>query len=183
MSRKITSFLAALAVGGLVFAGAAPANASIVERYTLDFSDSGVSDNFCDVGLHPTYTYEQTGSGIVRLRGKDGPLWFHEKLSSVTTFTYEGMTVTDTQANTVIKDQKIVETDENTLEITVLFAGGGRLVGSDGKLLAKNDGQIRLLVTIDLATEEVISEEVVFGSTGTNSSFCDAILAHWGVEP
>lgn len=50
------------------------------------------------------------------------------------------------------------------------YAGGGRLVASDGKLLAKGDGQIRVLVVLDIATYEVISEEVIFGSTGTNDN-------------
>jgi len=31
------------------------------------------------------------------------------------------------------------------------------------------------------ATDEVIDEEQIFGSTGTNDDFCDAVLAYWGV--
>lgn len=181
MFRKLSPLLTAILVGGLVVAGTAPANADVVERYSLDFSTSGVADDFCGSGLQPSFTYDQTGSGSVKMRGKDGPLWFHEKLSVVRTFTYDGMTVTDIQPNTVVKDHKIVDNGDGTLSITVLYAGGARLVGSDGKLLAKNDGQIRLLLTIDIAADEVISEELIFGSTGTNDDFCDAILAHWGV--
>jgi hypothetical protein len=180
--RKLRPLLTALLVGGLVVAGAAaPASAEVVERYSLDYSETGVATNFCGSGLQPTYTYDQTGSGSVKTRGQDGPLWFHEKLRVVRTFTYNGMTVTDTQANTVARDHKIVDNGDGTLSITVLYAGGGRLVGSDGKLLAKNDGQIRVLVILDIASDEVISEEVIFGSTGTNDDYCDAILAHWGV--
>lgn len=181
MFKKSSPLIAALLAGGLVIAGAAPAGAEVVERYSLDFSTSGVSDDFCGSGLQPSFTYDQTGSGSVKLRGKDGPQWFHEKLAVVRTFTYDGMTVTDIQSNTVVKDQKIVDNGDGTLSITVLYAGGGRLVGSDGKLLAKNDGQIRVLLTVDIALDEVISEEVIFGSTGTNDDFCEAILAHWGV--
>ena len=48
-------------------------------------------------------------------------------------------------------------------------------------MLAKSDGQVRLLITIDIATDEVIGEEQIFGSTGTNDDYCDAILEHWGV--
>ncbi|MET0714703.1 MAG: hypothetical protein ABWY57_07295 [Mycetocola sp.] len=181
MIRKFSPLITAILVGCLVTSGAAPAGAEVVERYSLDFSSSGVADNFCDSGLQPSFTYDQTGSGSVKTRGKDGPLWFHEKLTVVRTFTYNGMTVTDIQANTVVKDQKIVDNGDGTLSITVLYAGGGRLIGSDGKLLAKNDGQIRMLLTVDIALDEVISEELIFGSTGTNDDFCDAILTHWGV--
>jgi hypothetical protein len=181
MFRKLNPFAAALIAGGLVIAGAAPANAQVVERYTLEESTSGVSDNFCDSGLQPSFTFDLSGSGSVKLRGQEGPYWFHEKLSIVRTFTYNGMTVTDIQSNTVVKDQKIVDNGDGTLDITVLYAGGGRLIGSDGKLLAKNDGQVRFLVTVDIATDTVLNEELIFGSTGTNDDFCDAILEHWGV--
>ena len=178
---KISPLLTAILVGGLVMATAAPAGAEVVERYNLDFSTSGTADDFCGSGLQPTFTYDQTGSGSVKMRGQAGPLWFHEKLSVVRTFTYDGMTVTDTQPNTVVRDHKIVDNGDGTLSITVLYAGGGRLVGDDGKLLAKNDGQIRMLLTIDLESDEVIDEELIFGSTGTNDDFCAAILEYWGV--
>jgi len=181
MYRKLSSLAAAILVGGLVFAGAAPAGAEVVERYSLDYSESGVADDFCGSGLEVAYTYDQTGSGSVKLRGQDGPLWFQEKLSVTRTFTYEGMTVTDIEANTVIRDHKIVDNGDGTLSITVLYAGGGRLVGSDGKILAKGDGQIRTLLVLDIESDEVISEELIFGSTGTNDDYCDAMLAHWGV--
>lgn len=38
-----------------------------------------------------------------------------------------------------------------------------------------------MLLTVDIELDEVISEELIFGSTGTNDDFCEAILAHWGV--
>jgi|EndMetStandDraft_9_1072997.scaffolds.fasta_scaffold06986_4 hypothetical protein len=181
MFKKSSPLIAALLAGGLAIAGAAPAGAEVVERYSLDYSTSGVADNFCGSGLQPSFTYDQTGSGSVKLRDKGGPLWFHEKLTVIRTFTYDGMTVTDIQPNTVVKDQKIVDNGDGTLSITVLYAGGARLVGSDGKVLAKNDGQIRMLLTVDIALDTVVSEELIFGSTGTNDDFCEAILAHWGV--
>lgn len=181
MFRRFSPLVAALLVGGLIAAGSAPASAGVVERYSLDFSSSGVEDDFCGSGLQVAFTYDQTGSGSVKMRGQAGPLWLHENIRIVRTFTYNGMTVTDIQPNTVVKDHSIVDNGDGTLSVVVLFAGGGRLVGSDGKLLAKNDGQIRLLLTIDVATDEVIDEELIFGSTGTNEEYCAPILAHWGV--
>ena len=184
MFRKSSALVTTLLVAGLVAAGAAPASARIVERYTIDDSGSGVSTDFCESGLQPTFTYEVTGSGTVRTRGDGELLWFHERIRTVQTFTYNGMTVTDIQPNTLAKDYRIVDNGDGTISVTVLLTGGGRLIGSDGKLLAKNSGQIRLLLLIDLDAapgEEVLSEEVIFGSTGTNDDYCDAILAHWGV--
>lgn len=181
MSRIFSSLVTALLVGGLVVAGAAPAHSEMVERYSLDFSESGTAEDFCGAGLQPTYTFDQTGSGSVKTRGNDGLLWFHEKFSVVQTFTYNGMTVTDIQPNTVAKDHKIVDNGDGTLTITVLYAGAGRLVGRDGKLLAKGDGQVRILLLLDVETDTVISEEVIFGSTGTNDDYCAAILDHWNI--
>ena len=181
MFRKLTPLTAALLAGGLVIAAAGPANAAVVERYSLDFSDSGVADDFCGVGLQPTFTYDQTGSGFVMNRGKDGLFWFHEKLTVVRTFTYNGMTVTDIQPNTLSKDHKVVDNGDGTLTVTQLLTGGERTIGSDGELLAKNSGQIRVRLTIDTATDEVIDSEQIFGSTGTNDDFCEAVLAYWGV--
>jgi hypothetical protein len=182
MFRKHTAVLAtALLVGGLIAAGAAPASARVVDRYDLDYSESGtVEGGFCGADIAPTYTYDQTGSGVVRTRGDDIE-WFHERLRVVRTFTYNGLTVTDTQPNTLSKDLKIVVNDDGTLTITVLLTGGARLVGEDGRVLAKDDGQIRIRLVIDPDEEEPLSEEVIFGSTGTNDDFCDAILDYWGV--
>lgn len=181
MFKKPHALITALVVGGLVAAGAAPASARVVERVTFADSGSAVIDDFCGSGLDVMYTYQESGSGTVRTRGDDDVLWFHDRLRVVQTITYNGMTVTDIQPNTLVKDLKIVDNGDGTFSVTVLLTGGGRLIGSDGKLLAKNSGQLRLLLTIDSETEEVISEEVIFGSTGTNDSYCDAILAHWGV--
>ena len=181
MLKKLIPLAAALLAGGLVVAGAAPANAAVLERYSLDFSTSGVADDFCGVGLQPTFTYDQTGSGSVKTRGNGDLLWFHEKISVVRTFTYNGMTVTDIQPNTLSKDLKVVDNGDGTLSVTALLTGGARTIGSDGKVIAKNDGQIRLLITIDIATDTVIHEEQIFGSTGTNDDFCEAVLDHWGV--
>ena len=181
MFRKLSPLFGALLAAGLVIGAAAPAGASVVERYSLDYSDSGTATDFCGAGIQPTYTYDQTGSGSVKLRAPDGPLWFHEKLTVTRTFTYNGMTVTDIAPNTLSKDLKIVDNGDGTLSITVLLTGGGRVVGDDGKLLAKGDGQIRMLLLIDIEEDEVISEELIFGSTGTNDDYCEAILDYWGV--
>ncbi|UVJ39558.1 hypothetical protein [Arthrobacter sp. CJ23] len=181
MLTKFSPLVTALLIGGLAVAGAAPASAEVIDRYSLDFSTSGVADDFCGSGLQPSFTYDQTGSGSAKTRGQDDVLWFHEELRVVRTFTYNGMTVTDIQSNTLAKDLKMVDNGDGTLSITALFTGGGRLIGSDGKILAKNDGQIRRLFTIDLASGELTGEELIFGSTGTNDDFCEAILAHWGV--
>ncbi|ROR66404.1 hypothetical protein [Agrococcus jenensis] len=178
---KTRALITAVLVGGLIAAGAAPAGAQVVERYTIEDSGSGVIGDFCGAGVDAAYTFEVTGSGTIRTRGDGELLWFHERTRTVQTFTYDGMTVTDIQPNTLSRDHEIVDNGDGTISITVLLTGGQRLIGSDGKVLAKGDGQVRLLVVIDVATDQVLSEEVIFGSTGTNDDFCEAILEHWGI--
>ena len=52
--------------------------------------------------------------------------------------------------------------------------------GDDGKLIAKNSGQIRLEIVYDYVNDVEISNELIFGSTGTNDDFCEAVLTDWG---
>ena len=91
-----------------------------------------------------------------------------------------GQTATDIQPGTVGKDQSITENPDGTLTIVVLLTGGARTYGDDGQLIAKNSGQVRFENVIDPATGEEISSQLIFGSTGTNDDFCEAVLADWG---
>ncbi len=91
-----------------------------------------------------------------------------------------GQTATDIQPNTVGKDQSITDNGDGTLTIVVLLTGGARTYGDDGKLIASNSGQVRFENVVDAMTFEEISSELIFGSTGTNDDFCEAVLTDWG---
>ena len=60
------------------------------------------------------------------------------------------------------------------------MTGGNRTLGNDGHLIARNSGQVRFEIVYDSATDTEISNELVFGSTGTNDDFCAAVLTDWG---
>ena len=91
-----------------------------------------------------------------------------------------GQKATDIQPNTVGKDQSITDNGDGTLTIIVLLTGGARTYGDDGSLIASNSGQVRFRDTVDADTFELIDSELVFGSTGTNDDFCEAVLTDWG---
>ena len=55
-----------------------------------------------------------------------------------------------------------------------------RTYGHEGKLIAKNSGQVRFEIVYDYVNDVEISNEIVFGSTGTSDDFCAAVLADWG---
>ena len=61
-----------------------------------------------------------------------------------------------------------------------LLTGGNRTYGNDGKLIAKNSGQVRFEIVYDYVNDVELSNELIFGSTGTNDDFCEAVLTDWG---
>ena len=105
-----------------------------------------------------------------------------EKTTFVNVFTApNGMTATDIQPNTINKDLSLVDDPAaGTLTIVALLTGGNRTYGNDGKLIAKNSGQVRFEIVYDYVHDVEISNELIFGSTGTNDDFCAAVLADWG---
>lgn len=183
MSYLRTSLTGALLAGSLVLAAGAPASARVVETFRLDFSASGSTDpGFCDVeDLVVDFTYDQTGEARIHERGRDGLLYFHGRTSYVQTLTYDGVTITTT-GRTLEKDLRVTDNGDGTWDVLVLLTGPQTTRGADGRILAKDDGQTRVLLTIDAETGELVGDpEVVFGSTGTNDDFCAAVLGHWGL--
>ena len=105
-----------------------------------------------------------------------------EKTTFVNVYTApNGMTVTDIQPNTINKDLSLVDDPAaGTLAIVALLTGGNRTLGHDGHLIASNSGQVRFRIVYDYVHDVEISNELIFGSTGTNDDFCAAVLADWG---
>ena len=183
MSRLYRSILTAAVSVGLVTGAAAPSSAAVLGRWDLSESFSGPLTNFCGVsGLTADLTFDLTGTARVVQRGPGEFEFYHENTRIVRTFTYQGKTVTEYVRGTA-KDLSIVDNGDGTLSITLLATGGARVVGHEGKVIAKNDGQVRTLLLIDMATGNVLSEKLIFGSTGTNDDFCEAVLADWGIVP
>jgi hypothetical protein len=55
-----------------------------------------------------------------------------------------------------------------------------RTYGHEGNLIARNSGQVRFGIVYDYVNDEELSNELIFGSTGANDDFCEAILTDWG---
>lgn len=167
---------------GLAMTPGSPASARIVESGTFHDEFSGTIENFCDAGIDVSFEATVDGRFRVNSRGPGGFDYYHENVRVVNVYTdvATGQTATDIQPGTVGKDQSITENPDGTLTIVVLFTGGARTYGDDGKLIAKNSGQVRFENVIDAETGEEISSELIFGSTGTNDDFCEAVLADWG---
>lgn len=183
MHRTPHLLASALAAGGLLVSAAVPAGAQVVETFPLDFSVSGTTDpGFCGVeGLAVDFTYDQTGQARIHQRGADGFFYFQGSTRYVETHTYQGMTVTTT-GRTLEKDLSVTDNGDGTWDVLVLLTGPRVSRGEDGRILAKDDGQTRVVLTVDAATGEAVGDPVVvFGSTGTNDDLCAEAVAYWGL--
>jgi hypothetical protein len=87
-------------------------------------------------------------------------------------------------ARVIEKDLRVTDNGDGTLTVLILATGNAVLYDEDGKAIARNPGQIRLELLIDHggtpndpSDDEVLSEELVRGSTGRSDDFCEAAVA------
>jgi hypothetical protein len=189
-SRTRLGVAAALALSAVLTA-AGPASAEKVDGGTFHDEGSFTDENFCDVpGLVVDGSFTVDGRFLGRLQGRDSIFYGMEHTRVVTVFTRRatGQTATDIQPGTISKDLRITDNGDGTLTIIALLTGGERTYGDDGKLIARNSGQVRFRIIVDdngtlsdPSDDTELSSELIFGSTGTNDDFCAAILADWGV--
>ncbi|MBF4761531.1 hypothetical protein ISU07_00195 [Nocardioides islandensis] len=161
-----------------------PASARIIDGDSFDDHITGTNTNFCGVaGLDATFDVTVTGRFKVNERAPGGAAYYFEKRRVVNVLTdpATGWTVTDISPNILDKDHSIVDNgDGKTITIVELLTGGNRTLGHDGHLIASNAGQIRLEIVYNYVDETEVSNTLIFGSTGTNDDFCEAVLADWG---
>jgi hypothetical protein len=164
----------------------APASAEVIESDRFHEEFSGVNDDFCGVsGWAVAFDGSTDGRFQVRTQGRDGLVYVMDQFRTIISFTdvATGQTATHIEPHTIIKDLHVTENPDGTLTIIVLGTGGGRLVGEEGTPIAKFSGQVRWRIVYDPATDTELSNEVIFGSTGTNDDTCVELMEHWGVTP
>lgn len=176
------ALVSVVAASSLVLVAGSPATARVIERGEIHQRFSGVDENFCGAGLAVAFGFKVDGRYQVKTRGRDGVGYYMDHVRVVAEFTdlATGKTAKDIQPNTLSKDLKVTDNGDGTLTLIVLLTGGARTYGDDGKLIAKNDGQVRFRIVVDAETFEELSRELIFGSTGTNDDFCTAVLTDWG---
>lgn len=183
------------AVLGLVLPVAlvGPVAAEKLDSGPINFEDTFVVNDFCGVtGLDVQGHVTNEGRFLTRLVGKDSIFYYMDHVRTVLEWTNldTGQQATDISRNVTSKDLRITVNDDGTITIVELFTGPDALYGDNGKLIAKNDGQIRLQTVLDYhgtlsdpSDDTFVSEKQIFGSTGTNDDFCAAILDDWGITP
>jgi hypothetical protein len=182
--RTITRVLGSItAAAALVAVASATASAAIIESGTFHDEYSFTIKKFCGVrGLTVDLEGVVDGQFKVNTRSSGKFDYYQEHVSVTNVYTDQatGQTATDIQPNTVGKDQSITDNGDGTLTIEVLLTGGERTYGDDGDLIASNSGQVRFRDIVDAETFELIDSQLIFGSTGTNDDFCEAVLSDWG---
>jgi hypothetical protein len=181
--RSVSTILATLAIAaGLVMTFTSPASARIIDKGPFHDEFTDTDDNFCGTGMAVDFDVTVEGRFQVNDRGPGGLDYYLEHRSVVVVYTDQAtlQTATDISPNIIDKDLSLVDNGDGTITIIELLTGGNRTLGNDGHLIAKNSGQIRLGIVYDYVNDVDLSNEVIFGSTGTNDDFCEAVLTDWG---
>ena len=185
-SRKLRlSAILALGVTAAVTFAAAASGGQIF-RETFHEEEAEVIANFCDVpGLTVEFAVVRDGHGHAVSHGRDGLAYFgfHIKQTEVVTNLANGNTVNS--ASTFIdKDLRVTDNGDGTLTILILVTGNAVLYGENGKVIARDPGQVRFEILIDHGgTPTDPSDDefleflgVVKDSTGRSDDFCEAAV-------
>ncbi len=183
-SRRLTGAIAAgLAAVALVATG--PVQAASLDSGTEPIEFTNTVNKFCDVnGLRVRIDGEGTLTYSLDVRGSDGYVFYSERIVLDVTWTNvrTGAYVTGHE-NTSFRDLTIKDNGDGTH--TIIYFGTGNFTVSDstGTAIVRNPGQLRFEVVIDLNgtpedldDDEVISEQLILGSTGRNDDFCSAVV-------
>lgn len=182
-TRRLGMFAAlGVAVGALL---AASAMAGVVTRETVHVEDEFVIEDFCDEpGLDVDLKLTMDIRVHVVPRGPDGLVYFlqHGTRTEVMTNLANGKSVRSL-TNVIEKDQKITDNGDGTLSILDLATGNSVVYGADGKAIARNPGQVRLMLLIDDGgtpsdpeDDVILDDRVVRESTGRSDDFCAAVV-------
>ena len=166
----------ALLVGALA-ASAAPANATLYERYRFDDHDTTVVRKFCG-SFKVEFDFHDAGVVVARRAGPD-------QLVRYTATHDGGLTITNLATGKPLSatwnylEQEVRTTDngDGTLTTLIQIPGPERWYGPDGQVLFTDGGTMRVELTIDNAgtpndpsDDSVISEKVVSANGGQYQS-------------
>jgi hypothetical protein len=159
------------------------ASARVIDADTFHDEGSFTEENFCDVaGLTVDIDFVVDGRFLVRMQGRDQLVYTMEHARSMVMYTDTATqeTITETAHHVLFKDLHITDNGDGTL--TIIFFGTGELGlrNDEGRLIGRNDGQFRVRIVYDVVNDEELSFELILGSTGTNSDFCESVLGEWG---
>ena len=182
---RLSAVLALVATAAITLAAAASAGGQLF-REEIDEVESVVETDFCGVeGLTVDFTTHRVGTVHAVPHGPDGLVYFGFNLKVTEVVTNLANDISLTSFATVRdKDQRVTDNLDGTLTILVLTTGNAVLYGTDGKVIARNPGQVRFEIKVDHGgtptdpSDDTFLEflGVVKESTGRSDDFCEAAL-------
>jgi hypothetical protein len=165
-----------------VTAFAAVGSAGKLFSEPIDETESSIETDFCGVeGLTVDFTSHIVGRVQAVPHGPDQLPYFSFKLkvTDVVTNLANGNDVLS-EATVRDKDLRVTDNGDGTLTLLVLTTGNSVLYGEDGKVIARNPGQVRFEILVDHGgtpsdpsdDEELEFLGVVKESTGRSDDFC-----------
>ena len=182
---RLSAILALGAIAAVMLAAAASAAPGQVFRETIHDEFEFVDENFCDAGLPVEVAVDLDIRVQAVAHGRDRLVYFLSHATETDAFTNlaNGKSVSSV-VMVIEKDVRVTDNGDGTLTVLILATGNAVLYDEGGKAIARNPGQIRIELLIDHGgtptdpfDDEVLSEEVVRGSTGRSDDFCEAAVA------
>jgi hypothetical protein len=170
-------------VGSMALATGASARPIEHTDFHEEFSE--IITDFCDVsGLTVQLDQVVDGRFLFNPHGPDGLAYAMDtvKITNVLTNVDNGNSVTEL-VNTANKDLRVTDNGDGTLTILFFSTGSRAVHGSDGKVLARDAGQIRVEFLIDhggTPTDPSDDQDLAFlgvvKETGRTDDFCAAVV-------
>jgi hypothetical protein len=176
--------LATALLAALVAAVSAQAEPGRVVKETIHVEDFNEIEGFCETDMVVQSHLVADVKVKVMPRGRDGLIYFANRLSITETFTNpdNNETVLST-VNAIDKDLRVTDNGDGTLTILILSTGNAVFYDSDGKAIGRNPGQVRIELVVDHggtpgdpSDDTEISFEVVKESTGRTDDFCEVAV-------
>ena len=141
-------------------------------------------DAFCETEMVVESHLVVDGTTTIMPRGRDGLIYFANRLSITETLTnVENDKFVVSTVTLIDKDLRVTDNGDGTLTILILSTGNAVVYNSDGKAIGRNPGQVRFELVVDHggtpsdpSDDTEISFELVKGSTGRTDDFCEAVV-------
>ena len=176
--------LAAALLAALVLAVPALAEPGRVVKETFHEEFFNEIEAFCETDMVVESHLVVDGTTTIMPRGRDGLIYFANRLSITETFTnVDNDKFIVSTANFIDKDLRVTDNGDGTLTILILSTGNAVVYNSDGEAIGRNPGQVRFELLVDHggtpsdpSDDTEISFEQVKESTGRTDDFCEVAV-------
>ena len=175
--------LAAALLATLILAVPALAEPGRVIKETVHEEFFNEIEAFCETDMVVESHFVVDGTTTIMPRGRDGLIYFANRLSITETFTNVDNDTFVVSTDLIDKDLRVTDNGDGTLAILILSTGNAVVYNSDGEAIGRNPGQVRFELLVDHggtpsdpSDDTEISFEQVKESTGRTDDFCEVAV-------